>query len=88
VFDEGWLLDSRISDADIVCCNSTEAEDPSITDSLSEFSRFPNPAMSILVLIPRKSAPELEQRWDGDVTSFIASVGLLRAFKKTNSAED
>ena len=44
--------------------------------------------MSILVLIPRKSAPELEQRWDGDVTSFIASVGLLRAFKKTNPAED
>lgn len=88
VFDEAWLPDSRISDTDIVCRNSTETEDLSIADSLSEFSRFPNPAMSLLVLIPRKPAPDLEQRWDGDVASFIASVGLLRAFKKTNPAED
>jgi hypothetical protein len=86
--DEGWLLDPRISDADIVCCNSAGTEDLSEADSVSEFSRFPNPAMSILILIPRKPAPELEQSWDGEVGSFIASVGLLRAFKKTNPTED
>jgi hypothetical protein len=62
VFDEGWLLNSRINDTDIICCNSSGTEDLSITDYLLEFSRFPNPAMSILVLIPRKPAPELEQR--------------------------
>src|SRR5271155_1238043 len=44
--------------------------------------------MSILILVLRKAAPELGQSWDGDVGSFIASVGLLRAFKKTNPAQD
>jgi hypothetical protein len=88
LFDEGWLLDSRVSDTDIVRCDSAGTEDLSVADSISEFSRFPNQAMSILILVPRKSAPELEQSWDGEVGSFIASVGLLRAFKKTNPAED
>ena len=88
VFDEGWLLDSQISDADIVRCDSAGTEDLSILDSISEFSRFPNPSMSILILVPRKSAPELEQSWDGEVASFIVSVGLLRAFKKTKPAEE
>jgi hypothetical protein len=83
VFDEGWLLDSRIIDTDIVCCNSGESEYLGPANSISEFSIFPNPAMSILILIPRRSAPELEQRWDGDVGSFIVSVGFLRAFKKS-----
>ena len=44
--------------------------------------------MSILILVPRKSAPDLEQSWDGEVASFIVSVGLLRAFKKTKPAEE
>lgn len=86
--DEGWLADSKIMNSDIVCCNSAGTEDLSDAESISEFSRFPNPAMSILVLIPRKPAPELEQSWDGEVRSFIASVGLLRAFKKTNPGDD
>lgn len=88
VFDEGWLLDSRIGDADIVRCDSAGTEDLSVADSISEFSRFSNPSMSILILVPRKPAPELEQSWDGEVASFVVSVGLLRAFKKTKPAED
>jgi hypothetical protein len=88
VFDEGWLLDSRIGDADIVRCDSAGTEDLSVADSISEFSRFPNPSMSILILVPRKPAPELEQSWDGEVASFVVSVGLLRAFKKTKPAGD
>ncbi len=83
VFDEGWLIDSRITDTDIVCCNSVETECLSTADSISEFSRFPDPVMSILILIPRKPAPELEQSWDGDVRSFVVSIGLLRAFKES-----
>ena len=88
LFDEEWLKDARVSDTDIVRCDSPETEELTVADSISEFSRFPNPSMSILVLVPRKSAPELEQRWDGEVESFIASVGLLRAFQKTNPARD
>jgi len=87
-FDEGWLLDPSISDTDIVCCASGQTERLGVADSIKEFSRFPNPAMSILVLVPRKPAPELEQRWDGEVGSFVVSVGLLRAFKKSNLSED
>ena len=87
-FNEGWLADSRIRDTDIACCNSGEAEYPSVANSLQEFSRFPTPAMSILILVPRKLAPELEQTWCGDVESFIASVGLLRAFEKTKTSDD
>jgi hypothetical protein len=81
VFDERWLLNSRISDTDIVCCNSGQIEYLGPANSILAFSPFPNPAMSILILIPRRSAPELEQRWDDDVGSFIVSVGFLRAFK-------
>ena len=88
MFGEGWLLDLRISDTDIARCDFSGTEDLSIADFILEFSRFPNPSMSILILVPRKSAPDLEQRWDGEVASFIVSVGLLRAFLKTNPAED
>ena len=73
VFDEGWLLDSRISDADIVRCDSAGTQDLSVADSISEFSHFPNPSMSILILVREKSAPDLEQSWDGEVASFIVS---------------
>ncbi len=87
-FDEGWLVDSRISDTDIACCDSGQTECLSVADSVQEFSRFPNPAMSILILVARESAPELEQTWGGDVGSFIVSVGFLRAFKKTEPSGD
>lgn len=86
--DEAWLRDSTISDVDMVCCVSPGTEELGHVDARAEFSRFANPAMSILILIPRKPAPELGQRWDGDVRSFIASVGLLRAFIKTNPTQD
>jgi hypothetical protein len=79
VFDEGRLLNSRISDTDVVCCNSGQIEHLGPANSILAFSAFPNPAMSILILlVPRRSAPELEQRWDDDVGSFIVSVGFLR----------
>ena len=86
-FDEEWLTDPRISDADIVCCNTVETECLSPADSLSEFSRLPNPATSVLILIPRKSAPVLEESWDGNVGSFIAPVGLIRAFCRSRTSE-
>jgi len=86
-FDEKWLTDSRITDADIVCCNTIETECLSPADSVAEFSRLPNLARSILVVVPRRSAPRLEQSWDGEVGSFITSVGLFRAFRKSSASE-
>jgi hypothetical protein len=87
-FDEGWLVDSSIGDTDFACCDSGQTESLTVADSVQEFSRFPNPAMSILILVARKSAPDLDQRWDDDVGSFIVSVGLLRAFNKTEPSSN
>ena len=86
-FNEKWLTDSRITDGDIVYCNTIETECLSPADSVAEFSRLPNPPRSILVLVPRRSAPDFEQSWDGEVGSFITSVGLFRAFRKSSAAE-
>jgi hypothetical protein len=80
-FDEGWLSDSTISDNDVVCCNSSQTGTLSIADTELEFSSFPDPAMSILILVPRRTAPELSQRRDDDVRSFVVSIGFLRAFQ-------